>query len=79
MRNISLSLAALALVLAGSLTAVAQTTSLERQYREERSDYAALATSTVVADASAGVYDNMDQYRDSTGHPLPGWQNTIYG
>lgn len=79
MRNLSLSLAALALVLAGSLAAVAQPLNLERQNREERSDYAALTTATTVADASAGVYDNSDKFRDGAGHPLSGWQNTIYG
>jgi hypothetical protein len=38
MRKSSLSLAALALVLAGSLATVAQAANLERDHREQRSD-----------------------------------------
>jgi len=86
MRNISLSLAALALVLGGSLASVANAN--ERQFADWRADRATAQTSyiqsqakseTVVSDASAGVYDSTDKFRDSTGHPLSGWQNVIYG
>jgi hypothetical protein len=38
LRNISLSLAALALVLAGSLTSVAHATFIERQFVDQRAD-----------------------------------------
>lgn len=88
MRNISLSLAALALVLAGSLTSVAHAANLERDYREQRADlYAGKTVPTPVqarndakvADASASVYDNADKFRDATGHPLSGWQTVIFG
>jgi hypothetical protein len=88
MRNISLSFAALALVLAGSLTSVAYAANLERDHREQRADvYAGQTISAQVqatldaktADASAGVYDNTDKFRDASGRPLSGWQIVVYG
>jgi hypothetical protein len=88
MRNISLSLAALALVLAGSLTSVAHAANLERDHREQRADlYAGKTVPTQMqatgdaktADASAGVYDDADKFRDASGHPLPGWQVVAFG
>lgn len=63
MRNISLSLAALAFVLAGSLTSVASANTTH---------------DAMVANASAGVYDGADKFKDTTGHPLSGWQNLIF-
>jgi len=86
MRNISLSLAALTLVLAGSLTSVAFADT-EKQHvtgRADRDTASAPAVQSqtksdlVVSDAS-GIYDNADKFRDSTGHPLAGWDYVIYG
>lgn len=82
MRNISLSLAALAVILAGSLTSVAyaSTESLHAAQRADRENGQVINTANdaMVADASAGVYDGADMFKDATGHPLPGWQNAIY-
>ncbi len=86
MRYTSLSLAALALVLGGSLASAANAN--ERQFADWRADRATAQTSyiqsqakseTVVSDASAGVYDTADKFRDSAGHPLAGWQYVTYG
>jgi hypothetical protein len=44
MRNISFTLAALAIVLAGSLTSVAHATSLERQSADQRADLESFQT-----------------------------------
>jgi hypothetical protein len=88
MRNISLSFAALALVLAGSLASVAHAANLERDHREQRADqYAGQPVPTQLqalsdaktADATAGVYDGADKFRDTSGHPLSGWQNAVFG
>jgi len=46
MRSLSSSLAALALVLAGSLASVANAANLERDHREQRSDLYAAQTSS---------------------------------
>ena len=100
MRNISLSLAALTFVLAGSLAPVAFADT-ESQHAHQRADLQVGGESTTVqsqvstpnlgnaaptkgtdnkvSDASGGVYDNADQFRDSAGHPLAGWQYVIYG
>jgi hypothetical protein len=57
MRNISLSIAALALVLAGSLGPVANAASLERDHREQRADlYAAQTTSTQAQASNPAAY-----------------------
>jgi hypothetical protein len=88
MRNISLSLAALTLVLAGSLTSVAFADT-ERQHALQRADRENGGESTttlqsqtksdlVVSDAS-GIYDSSDNFRDATGHPLSGWGYLVYG
>ncbi len=63
MRNISLSLAALALVLSGSLGPVANAANLERQHREERADlYAAQTNSTPVqASTQAAAATNLER------------------
>jgi hypothetical protein len=88
MRNISVSFAALALVLAGSLTSVADAANLERDHHEQRADLyagktvpaqAQATTNAKTADAAAGVYDNADKFRDASGHPLPGWQIVAFG
>jgi len=88
MRNISLSLAALALMLGGSLTSVAHAANLERDHHEQRADLYAGKTvpaqaqakiDAKTADASAGVYDNADKFRDASGKPLSGWQIVVYG
>jgi hypothetical protein len=87
MRNISLSLAALTLLLAGSLTSVAFADT-EKQHVAGRADRDTVSATTVqsqtksdlvVSDASGGIYDNADKFRDSMGHPLAGWQYVIYG
>jgi hypothetical protein len=82
MRHISLGLAALAIVLAGSLTSVAyaSTESLHAAQRADRENGALIKTArdAMVADAVAGTYDGADKFRDATGHPLPGWQNVVY-
>jgi hypothetical protein len=58
MRTISLSLAALALVLAGSLTSVAFAANLERAHREQRADqYAGQTTTPSLATSNATVAD----------------------
>jgi hypothetical protein len=62
MRNISLGLAALAIVLVGSLTSVA--------YASTEALHA--------AQPSTGIYDGADKFRDATGHPLSGWQNVTF-
>jgi len=86
MRNISLSLAALTLVLAGSLTGVAFADT-EKQHVAGRADLDTVSATVVqsqtksdlvVSDAS-GIYDNADKFRDSTGHPAAGWGYVIYG
>lgn len=88
MRNFSLSLAALALALTGSLTSVAHAANSERDHHEQRADLYAGKTvpaqaqaksDAKTADAAAGVYDNADKFRDATGHALPGWQILVYG
>ncbi len=86
MRIISLNLAALTLVLAGSLAsgAFAET---EKQHVFGRADRDTVSATVVqsqtksdlvMSDAS-GVYDSADKFRDSTGHPLSGWDYVIYG
>jgi hypothetical protein len=62
MRNISLSLAALALVLAGSLGSVAQAET-EYQHRQERSDLA-YATQAVSQTQAAVVAESERQNRE---------------
>jgi hypothetical protein len=65
MRKPSLSLAALALVLAGPLASVAQAANLERDHREQRSDlYAGQTTSwqySAQASAPAVYADNLER------------------
>lgn len=86
MRNISVSLAALTFVLAGSLTSVAFADT-EKQHVAGRADRDTVSATNVqsqtqsdlvVSDAS-GIYDNAYQFRGTTGHPLGGWQSVIYG
>jgi len=78
----------LALALTGSLTSVAYAANLERDHHEQRADVYAGKTvpaqaqansAAKTADASAGVYDNADKFRDASGHPLQGWQIVAFG
>jgi len=82
MRNISLGLAALAIVLAGSLTSVAyaSTESLHAAQRADRENGQVTNTTSdaMVSDAWAGIYDGADKFKDAAGHPLSGWQNVVY-
>jgi hypothetical protein len=81
MRNISLSLAALALVLAGSLGPVANAANLERDHREQRSDlYAGETTSglySAQASAPAAYADNLERQNREERSDLAAAQTSV--
>ena len=88
MRRTSLTLAALAVVLAGSLTSIARAEDMGRDQSGQPADLTVAQTTHIEQEAksvaiapkgSTGIYDNFDQFRDATGRPLPGWQHLFYG
>jgi hypothetical protein len=88
MRRTSLTLAALAVVLAGSLTSIARAEDMGRDQSGQPADLTVAQTTHIEQEAksvaiapkgSTGIYDNFDQFRDATGRPLPGWQQLFYG
>lgn len=88
MRKTSLTLAALTVALAGTLTSIARADDLGRDQSEQHADLAVGQTTHTEQEAksvatapkgSTGIYDNLDQFRDSSGRPLPGWQQLFYG
>jgi len=79
MRNISLVVAALAVMLGGPLATIAHAES-EHDSRVERSDLGvgtppAMEQQAKGSPGSTGIYDNYDRFRDPQGFPQPGWQN----
>ena len=80
MRNLSLVVAALALMLAGPLATIARADNTEHDSRIDRSDLGVGAPPAAEQQAkgvpgSTGIYDNYDRFRDPQGFPQPGWQN----